>query len=71
MATVTTLKLRMGTLSGVKTFSFKYINPSVSVANVKALGQALITNGAIYRYPPQTIDSATVETVDTTTLDLE
>lgn len=71
MAVVTTLKMKMGTLSGVKTFSFKYADPDVSTANIKALGNALIANGAIYKYPPQTIDSVSVETVNTQEIELD
>lgn len=71
MAVVTTLKLKMGTLSGVKTFSFKYVNAEASTASVKALGEALIANGAIYKYPPQTIDSAVFETTQTSEVDFD
>lgn len=71
MAIVTTLKMKMGTLSGVKTFSFKHADPDVSTANIKALGNALIANGAIYKYPPQTIDSVSVETVNTQEIELD
>lgn len=71
MAEVTTLKMKMGTLSGVKTFSFKHADPEVTSANIKALGNALIANGAIYKYPPQTIDSVTIETVSTQEIEID
>lgn len=70
MAVVNTLKIRMGTLSGTKTFSFKYAKSGLTSTAVKALAQALITNGSVYKYPPQVIDSATLEQVETTTFDL-
>ena len=70
MAIVNTLKLKMGTLSGVKTFSFKYAKTNVTSAQVQALAQALITNGSVYKYPPQVVESATIEQVNTEPIDL-
>lgn len=70
MAVVNTLKLRMGTLSGVKTFSFKYVDPEVSSTAIKALIQAMIANGSVYKYPPQVAESATIEQVTTDEIDL-
>lgn len=62
------LKLKMGTLSGSKTFTFKYADPDVTAQKVQALAQALITNGSIYKYPPQVLESATLEEVAQTVL---
>lgn len=70
MAVISTLKIKMGTLSGTKTFSFKYAKNGVTSAQVKALAQALITNGSVYKYPPQVLDSATLEKVETDTIDV-
>lgn len=70
MAVTSTLKMRMGTLSGEKTFSFKYVDQEVTSAAVKALAQAMITNGEVYKYPPQVLTSATLEVLDSTKLDL-
>lgn len=70
MATVNTLKIKMGTLSGVKTFSFKYVKNNITTAHVKALIQALITNGSVYKHSPQVAESATLEQVETTAFDI-
>lgn len=70
MAVTSTLKLRMGTLSGEKTFSFKYADRDVTSANVKALAQAMITNGEVYKYPPQVLTSATIEVLDSSNIDI-
>lgn len=71
MAVISTLKMRMGTLSGEKTFSFKYVNAATLTAEkVKALAQAMITNGEVYKYPPQVLTSATLEQVESTSIDV-
>lgn len=70
MAIVTVLKLKMGTLSGVKTFTFKYAKSNVTSEQVRTLAQALITNGSIYASPPQVLQSAVVEQTDTTQIEV-
>lgn len=70
MAITTVLKMRMGTLSGVKTFTFKYAKSSVTAEQVRTLAQALITNGSIYVNPPQVLQSAIVEQTDTTQIEV-
>lgn len=62
------LKLKMGTLSGSKTFTFKYANPDVTSQQVQVLAQALIANGSVYKYPPQVLETATLEEVAKTTI---
>lgn len=52
MAGGTNLKLKFDTMSGSKTWTFKYAKPSAGSANVKALAQAMITNGSIYDTVP-------------------
>lgn len=64
MATGTQLKLTFDTLSGSKTWTFKYAKPNATLANIKSLGGAMITNGDIYPEPPLVLKSA--KTVTTT-----
>ena len=69
MATGTTLKMTFDTLSGEKTWTFKYAKPNATVQNVKALGAAMISNGAIYPHPPLVLKAA--KTVTTTENDYD
>lgn len=52
MATGTVLKLQFDTMSGSKTWSFKYAKPNAGLQTVKTLAQTMITNGSIYETPP-------------------
>lgn len=58
MATGTVLKMKFDTIAGSKTWTFKYAKPSAGLANVKALGAAMIANGSIYAYPPVALTEA-------------
>lgn len=58
----TSLKLKFGTMSGEKTWTFNNIDPNAAVADVKTLVQTMIANGSIYKYPPLTASSATLVT---------
>jgi len=64
------LVLEFTTSSGDKSFSFNYADPQVTSADVKALAQAMITNGDIYETVPLTIKSAKIVTTTTTMYDL-
>lgn len=70
MAVGNTLVLKFGTASGERTFSFKYGNASARASDIKALMNAMITNGSIYKTPPLTIVSAKVQVVTETEFDL-
>lgn len=58
MASGTKLIFRFGTTSGEKNFTYNYGDDDASSANIKAAMQAMITNGAIFKYPPLTAISA-------------
>lgn len=64
MAEGTRLQLTFDTMSGSRTWSFNYAKASASTALVKAVGQAMITNGSIFSAPPVKLRSA--KTVVTT-----
>lgn len=68
--TVSTLKMKFGTMAGNKTFSVRYSKNNPTAQQVKTVMETMITNGSIYKYPPLTIDSATVETKTTSSLDV-
>lgn len=56
-------KMRFGTMSGVKTWTFSDWNDGVVTTQmVKDLAQAMITNGSVYKYPPLSLESAKVVT---------
>lgn len=70
MASTTKLQLKFGTMSGVKTWTFGYMQSALSANDVNAAMDAMITNGSIYKYPPLTKDSATLVKTETTTIAL-
>lgn len=71
MAAGTQLKLQFDTLSGTKTWTYNYAKANATVANVKALGAAMIANGEIYTNPPLVLKSAKVVVTSETEYDLE
>lgn len=73
MAVTTVLKMKFDTMRGSKTWSFKYAKSASSIASadVKALGQAMITNGSIYRYHPTALTDARVVTTTEDVFDLD
>lgn len=70
MAAGTTLKMSFETMTGKKTWSYGHANPSVTLANVKALGQAMVTNGSVYQNQPLTLTSAKLVTTTESEFDL-
>lgn len=68
MATTTKIIFKADTVGGQKTYSFNYVKPGSSTANIQALGQALVTNGSIYKYPPLQIASIELQTTTTTAI---
>lgn len=52
MADGVVLKMKFDTMSGSKTWSFKYANPSATATIVKNLATAMIENGSILQYSP-------------------
>lgn len=70
MTQTTSLILKFGTMSGEKTWTYKYANSSATTAQVKALMQAMITNGSIYKYPPLQANSAQVTTTTKDYIDI-
>lgn len=70
MAEGTRLQLQFETMSGVKTWSFNYAKASPTLANVKALMQAMIANGEIYKTPPLVAYSAKTVTTSENEFDL-
>lgn len=70
MAT-TSLILKFGTMSGVKTWTFSNIDEAEATeANVKTLMNTMITNGTIYKYPPLQKESATLRKVEEVDFDI-
>ena len=65
----TTLKMYFDTMGGPKTWSFKYAKANAEPSQVRALGQTMIDNGSIYKYPPLQFTGAemVVTTVNTIT----
>lgn len=58
----------IGTGSHVK-FNYKYADPEMTEANVKALMQGLITNGSIFENPP--LEAVSAKLVTTTEDDFD
>ncbi len=70
MAAGVSLKMKFDTMSGSRTWTYKEANPSVTTAQVKALGQAMIDNGSIYQHVPMKLVSAIQVTVAESAYDL-
>lgn len=70
MAAGTKLQMVFETSTGSKTWTFNYAKPGMGVTNVKALGQAMITNGSVYEAPPLLLKSAKEVTTSETEYDL-
>lgn len=70
MAEGTSLKLKFDTMSGSRTWTFRRAKPSAGLANIKALGQAMIDNGEIYESRPVTLVSAIEVTTSENVYDL-
>ena len=70
MAVSAKLVLKFGTLSGVKTWNFSLADTEAEQSSVVAAMQAMINNGSIYKYPPLTADSASIQITTTTDFDV-
>ena len=70
MASGTKLQIRCGTSSGEKTWTFNYAKSNATTANIRALAQALVENGSIYKYPPLVANSAKLIVTSETSIDL-
>ena len=70
MAEGTRLQLTFDTMSGSKTWSFNYAKPSASVDVIKAVGQAMVTNGSIFENVPISLRSAKTVTTSENVYDL-
>lgn len=71
MAAGTSLKLQFETMAGLKTWTFNYAKPSSGLVNVKALMQAMITNGSIFENPPIKAAAAKEVTTSENIYDIE
>lgn len=56
--------------TGKVAYTYKYADPEVTEANVKALVNALITNGSIFAKPPLTALGAELIVTTTTEYDI-
>ena len=67
MATINKLSISYSSLTGgTVTHNFKYVNPSVTAANVISLINATLANKTIFQVQPQAAKSASlVQTTDT------
>lgn len=71
MAAVHTLRLYFTDTSDKEvTYSYKYFNNTRTPAQVKALGDGLIANNAIFSDPPAVLTGAEYVTTDTTAITL-
>lgn len=70
MADSTVLKMTFETSTGKKTWSYKYAKPGMTLANVRALGSAMITNGSIYANQPLVLSGAKIVTTTESDFDL-
>lgn len=62
----TKLVMKFDTAAGQKTWSYDYVNPTSSSNNLKAVADAIITNGSIYQYPPLALVSMELQTTSIT-----
>lgn len=70
MASGVALKLTFDTMRGSKTWTYKYAKTSATAADVKAAGQAMITNGSVYEYVPVKLTKAVQVVTEESTYDL-
>lgn len=71
MAEGTKLVMTFATSSGKDTqLSFKYGKPSATTAQVKTLGNTILSNAEIFEYPPTALKSAKMVTTSETVYDL-
>lgn len=62
MASISKLVMTFASAEGDVSYSYKYADPEMTVAKVKALMSGLITNGSIFETPPLTAKSAKLVT---------
>ena len=71
MATTTKVQLNFTKENGNSmSLSFANARQDVSNANIKTLGQAIVTNGSIYENVPVALRSAQIITTETVDVDL-
>lgn len=70
MAAGTKLVMQFETLSGRRSWSIANASPSASVANVKALGAAMITNASFFVHEPLALSGAKIVTTSENVLDV-
>ena len=71
MATSTKLSLNFAKSNGNSmNLSYSYARQDASNANIKALMQGIVANGAIFENTPAAIRSAKIITTETTDVDL-
>lgn len=58
MASGVALKMKFDTMRGSRTWTYNNANTQATAVQVKALGQAMITNGSIYEAVPVKLVSA-------------
>lgn len=66
-----TLKMKFDTMSGSSTWSFKNAKQTATLANVRALAQAMIDNGSVYQKQPVRLTEAKVVTTTEQVYDLD
>lgn len=71
MAAGTSLKMKFDTMSGSKTWTFKYAKSGATLANIKALGAAMIANGTILENQPVRLTDARTVTTSENVYDLD
>lgn len=69
MANTTRLVITCETAAGDKNFSYNYINAEIATPIVKQIGNAIVTNGSIFKNIPLTFKAA--KTVTTTEVDFD
>lgn len=71
MAVINKLTLTFGTADGKSaTMSYKYVKSDITSANVKALINAILTNGVIFASNPVTAKGAKLVQTEETAIDI-
>lgn len=71
MAESTTLKLKFDTMSGSRTWSFKYAKASATTEQVKNLGNVMVQNGEFFSSQPVRLVDARIVTTTESAYDLD
>lgn len=71
MATATELVLSLSDTAGTKhSLTVKNVDSSTATSSIKALGNGLIANTAIFKFVLATLDSAVIKTTTSTAVDI-